>query len=111
MWKLRFATRAIHTGYDPADAEGALTPPVHLASTYVFDIVEHGAEVLAGTIIRKTFRRDGTAWLIKNSRSGRATDAAWLGLALRRIESNRRADHDGSCLSRCQRSFQGRKAL
>jgi methionine-gamma-lyase len=47
--KLGFATRAIHAGYDPADAEGALTPPVHLTSTYVFDTVEHGAEVFAGT--------------------------------------------------------------
>jgi cystathionine beta-lyase/cystathionine gamma-synthase len=33
--KLGFATRAIHTGYDPAEAEGALTPPVHLISTYM----------------------------------------------------------------------------
>jgi len=47
--KLGFATRAIHAGYDPAEAEGALTPPVHLTSTYVFDTVEHGAEVFAGT--------------------------------------------------------------
>lgn len=44
-----FSTRAIHVGYDPADAEGALAPPVHLTSTYVFDSVEHGAEVFAGT--------------------------------------------------------------
>jgi methionine-gamma-lyase len=47
--KLGFATRAIHAGYDPAEAEGALTPPVHLTSTFVFDTVEHGAEVFAGT--------------------------------------------------------------
>jgi methionine-gamma-lyase len=46
---LGFSTRAIHIGYDPADADGALTPPVHLTSTYVFDTVEHGAEMFAGT--------------------------------------------------------------
>ncbi len=47
-----FSTRAIHGGYDPADAEGALTPPVHLTSTYVFESAEHGAELFAG-------KRDG----------------------------------------------------
>jgi methionine-gamma-lyase len=43
-----FATRAIHGGYDPAAADGALTPPLHLTSTYVFDSADHGAEVFAG---------------------------------------------------------------
>jgi methionine-gamma-lyase len=46
--KLGFATRAIHVGYDPADAQGAPTPPVHLTSTYAFESAEHGAEVFAG---------------------------------------------------------------
>jgi methionine-gamma-lyase len=44
---LGFSTRAIHVGYDPADAEGALTPPVHLTSTYVFDTAEEAADVFA----------------------------------------------------------------
>jgi methionine-gamma-lyase len=43
-----FATRAIHGGYDPGDADGALVPPLHLTSTYVFDTVEDGADVFAG---------------------------------------------------------------
>jgi len=43
-----FATRAIHNGYDPVDADGALTPPVHFTSTYVFESAEHGADVFAG---------------------------------------------------------------
>jgi methionine-gamma-lyase len=47
--ELGFATRAIHVGYDPLDAQGALTPPVHMTSTYVFESVEQGAEVFAGT--------------------------------------------------------------
>ena len=48
---LGFATRAIHVGYDPAAADGALTPPLHLTSTYVFDSAEHGAEVFAGSLL------------------------------------------------------------
>lgn len=43
-----FSTRAIHVGYDPSEAEGALTPPVHFTSTYVFESAEHGADVFAG---------------------------------------------------------------
>ncbi len=27
-------------GYDPMDHEGALTPPLHLTSTFAFDSVE-----------------------------------------------------------------------
>lgn len=45
---LGFATRAIHDSYDPSGSEGALTPPLHLSSTYVFDTAEHGAEIFAG---------------------------------------------------------------
>jgi methionine-gamma-lyase len=29
-----FATRAIHLGYEPASAQGALTLPVFMTSTY-----------------------------------------------------------------------------
>lgn len=42
-----FATRAIHAGYE-GDASGALTPPVHLTSTFVFDDVAQGAARFAG---------------------------------------------------------------
>ncbi|MBU4433201.1 MAG: methionine gamma-lyase [Alphaproteobacteria bacterium] len=44
-----FSTRAIHGGYDPADEHGALTPPVHLTSTFAFDSAEAGGEMFAGT--------------------------------------------------------------
>ncbi|WP_439568421.1 methionine gamma-lyase [Sphingopyxis sp.] len=44
-----FSTRAIHAGYDPAAHEGALVPPLHLSSTFVFDSAEAGAEIFAGT--------------------------------------------------------------
>jgi methionine-gamma-lyase len=44
-----FSTRAIHAGYDPADEHGALTPPVHLTSTFAFESAEAGGEMFAGT--------------------------------------------------------------
>lgn len=43
-----FATRAIHHGYDPAGNDGALTPPLHLTSTFAFDTAEEGGEMFAG---------------------------------------------------------------
>lgn len=44
-----FATRAIHFGYDPQDEHGALTPPMHLSSTFAFETAEAGGEMFAGT--------------------------------------------------------------
>lgn len=43
-----FATRAIHHGYRPEEANGALTPPLHLTSTFAFESAEHGGEMFAG---------------------------------------------------------------
>ena len=43
-----FATRAIHHAYDPHQNEGALTPPLHLTSTYTFESTEIGGEMFAG---------------------------------------------------------------
>jgi len=43
-----FATRAIHHAYNPQDHEGALTPPLHLTSTFVFETAEAGGEMFAG---------------------------------------------------------------
>ena len=43
-----FSTRAIHHGYDPLDAEGALTPPLHLTSTFAFETAEQGGARFAG---------------------------------------------------------------
>ena len=44
-----FATRAIHHGYDPQSEQGALTPPLHLTSTFAFESAEAGGEMFAGT--------------------------------------------------------------
>ena len=46
--KLGPATRAIHEGYDPADYDGSLTPPVFMTSTYAFESAEQGSEIFAG---------------------------------------------------------------
>jgi methionine-gamma-lyase len=43
-----FSTRAIHHGYDPMQNEGALTPPLHLTSTFAFETAEAGGEMFAG---------------------------------------------------------------
>lgn len=40
-----FATLAIHHGYDPMENEGALTPPLHLTSTFAFETAEVGGEL------------------------------------------------------------------
>ncbi|KCZ52377.1 methionine gamma-lyase [Hyphomonas pacifica] len=42
------ATRAIHHGYEPADHENALTPPLHLTSTFAFPDAETGGALFAG---------------------------------------------------------------
>lgn len=43
-----FATRAIHHAYDAQANEGALTPPLHLTSTFAFETAESGGEMFAG---------------------------------------------------------------
>ncbi|MEZ5945380.1 MAG: methionine gamma-lyase [Hyphomonas sp.] len=42
------ATRAIHHGYDPAENGYALTPPVHLTSTFAFPDAQTGGALFAG---------------------------------------------------------------
>jgi methionine-gamma-lyase len=43
-----FQTRAIHAGYRPEDAHGALSLPVYMTSTYAFDTGEQAAAAFAG---------------------------------------------------------------
>lgn len=43
-----FETRAIHAGYNPADCEGALCPPLHMSSTFVFDTAQDGGARFSG---------------------------------------------------------------
>ena len=46
--QLGFSTRAIHLGYDPADEQGALTPPIFMTSTYAFESAEDGVAMFRG---------------------------------------------------------------
>jgi methionine-gamma-lyase len=46
--KLSFATRSVHAGYDSADNEGSLNPPIYMTSTFAFDSVEQGAGRFSG---------------------------------------------------------------
>ncbi len=46
--ELGFCTRAIHEGFHPADAGGALTPPVHFTSTFTFPDVESAGAAFVG---------------------------------------------------------------
>jgi methionine-gamma-lyase len=46
--KLSFATRSVHAGYDSADNEGSLNPPIYMTSTFAFDSVEQGVGRFSG---------------------------------------------------------------
>jgi len=43
-----FSTRAIHWGYNPADHQGALIPPLYATSTFAFPDVAYGARCFEG---------------------------------------------------------------
>lgn len=43
-----FSTRAIHHGYDPMASDGALTPPLHLTSTFAFETAQDGGARFSG---------------------------------------------------------------
>lgn len=51
-----FATRAIHAGHCE-DAHGALSPPVHLSSTFTFSSVEQGAARFSGDLPGHVYSR------------------------------------------------------
>lgn len=55
-----FATRAIHQAYKPLENQGALTPPVHISSTYAFDNVEQGGAAFEGENDRFIYARLGS---------------------------------------------------
>ena len=51
------ATRAIHEGYNPANYEGALTPPIFMTSTFAFERAEEGSEIFAGERVGYVYGR------------------------------------------------------
>jgi len=44
----KFATRAIHHGYNPHENQGSLSAPLHMTSTFVFETAEQGGALFAG---------------------------------------------------------------
>ncbi|WP_221229341.1 methionine gamma-lyase [Rubricella aquisinus] len=77
-----FATRAIHHGYEPMDHEGALTPPLHLTSTFAFDSAEAGGEMFAGERAGHIYSRISNPTLDLLERRIAALEGAEAGLAL-----------------------------
>ena len=77
-----FATRAIHLGYNPLDHEGALTPPLHLTSTFAFETAEAGGEIFAGERAGHVYSRISNPTLDLLERRMAALEGAEAGLAL-----------------------------
>lgn len=77
-----FATRAIHLGHDPMDHEGALTPPLHLTSTFAFDSVEQGGATFAGERQGHIYSRISNPTLDLLERRVADLEGAEAGLAL-----------------------------
>lgn len=81
MRPLGFATRAIHHGYDPLDEQGALTPPLHLTSTFAFETAEAGGEMFAGTRAGHFYTRISNPTLDLLERRVAVLEGAEAGLA------------------------------
>ena len=77
-----FATRAIHQGYDPMQHDGALTPPLHLTSTFAFDSAEAGGAIFAGEVSGHVYSRISNPTLDLLERRCAALEGAEAGLAL-----------------------------
>ena len=77
-----FATRAIHLGHDPMAHEGALTPPLHLTSTFAFDSAEQGAAIFAGDTPGYFYSRISNPTLDLLERRVADLEGAEAGLAL-----------------------------
>lgn len=76
-----FATRAIHFGYDPLDEQGALTPPLHLTSTFAFETAEAGGEMFAGERAGHVYSRISNPTLDLLERRMAALEGGEAGLA------------------------------
>ena len=77
-----FSTRAIHHAYDPLANEGALTPPLHLTSTFTFESAEAGGELFAGTRHGHFYSRISNPTLDLLERRIADLEGAEAGLAL-----------------------------
>lgn len=78
---LGFATRAIHHGYDPRAEQGALTPPLHLTSTFTFETAQAGGELFAGEREGHVYSRISNPTLDLLERRIASLEGAEAGLA------------------------------
>lgn len=76
------ATRAIHHGYDPSAHDGALSPPLFMTSTFVFDSVEAGADMFAGAAPGHIYSRISNPTLDLLERRCASLENAEAGVAL-----------------------------
>lgn len=77
-----FSTMAIHHGYDPMEHEGALTPPLHLTSTFVFETAETGGNMFSGEQAGHIYSRISNPTNELLERRIAALEGAEAGLAL-----------------------------
>ena len=77
-----FSTRAIHHGYEPLDHGGALVPPVHMSSTFVFPTAEAGGATFAGEREGHVYSRISNPTLDLLERRMAALEEAEAGLAV-----------------------------
>ncbi len=77
-----FSTIAIHHGYDPMDHEGALTPPLHLTSTFAFETAEAGGEMFEGNRAGYVYSRISNPTTSLLEQRIAALEGAEAGLAL-----------------------------
>ncbi len=75
------ATRAIHHGYDPADHEQALTPPLHLTSTFAFPDAQTGGALFAGEAEGHIYSRISNPTVALLERRIASLEGAEAGLA------------------------------
>ena len=76
-----FATRAIHHGYNPLNHDGALVPPVHMTSTFVFDTAEAGGAIFAGEAPGHVYSRISNPTLDLLEQRMASLEGAQAGLA------------------------------
>ncbi len=77
-----FSTMAIHHGYNPMDNEGALTPPLHLTSTFAFETAEAGGEMFSGDRVGHIYSRISNPTCDLLERRIAVLEGAEAGLAL-----------------------------
>lgn len=77
-----FATRAIHHGYNPLDNQGALSAPLHMTSTFVFETAEQGGALFAEEAEGHIYSRISNPTLELLEKRIASLEGAEAGLAL-----------------------------